>query len=152
MKAYWVILIVAGILGAQAVWGIAVYYSLPCWQDRGTFGDMFGGVNVLFSGLALAGVVVALFLQRQELKLQREELKLTRQELQKTARAQQGSQRALNKSGNGVDVDSAAERQDRSCKPLHYWDLIRQEKPQQANRTKGSLLGVFHSYIFPLSG
>jgi hypothetical protein len=51
------------------------------WNKRGTFGDMFGGVNALFSGLAFAGVIYAIFLQRKELFLQRRELEQTREEL-----------------------------------------------------------------------
>ena len=51
------------------------------WNDRGTFGDMFGAVNALFSGLAFAGVIIAILLQKQELKLQRLELEQTRDEL-----------------------------------------------------------------------
>jgi hypothetical protein len=50
-------------------------------NDRGTFGDMFGAINALFSGLAFAGVIYAILLQRIELRLQRNELSLTRQEL-----------------------------------------------------------------------
>jgi Putative phage abortive infection protein len=50
--------------------------------DRGTFGDMFGSVNALFSGLAFAGVIYAILLQREELGLQREELVKTRAEFQ----------------------------------------------------------------------
>jgi hypothetical protein len=49
--------------------------------DRGTFGDMFGAVNALFSGLAFAGLICTLVVQMQELKAQREELKETRGEL-----------------------------------------------------------------------
>lgn len=49
---------------------------------------MYGSVNALFSGLALAGVIVAVFLQSRELKLQREELELTRRELARSAAAQ----------------------------------------------------------------
>jgi Putative phage abortive infection protein len=48
--------------------------------DRGTFGDMFGAVNSLFSGLALAGIILTILLQRKELQLQRQELGDTRQE------------------------------------------------------------------------
>lgn len=47
---------------------------------RGTIGDMFGSINSLFSGLALAGIILTILLQRQELELQREELKNTREE------------------------------------------------------------------------
>jgi hypothetical protein len=50
---------------------------------------MFGVVNSLFSGLALAGVVYAILLQRRELALQREELSMTREELKRAADAQQ---------------------------------------------------------------
>ncbi len=42
---------------------------------------MFGAVNALFSGLAFAGVIFAIFLQRHEIKLQRKELELQRKEL-----------------------------------------------------------------------
>lgn len=50
-------------------------------DNRGTFGDKFGAVNALFSGLAFAGLIVTLLYQKEELKLQREELKETRNEL-----------------------------------------------------------------------
>lgn len=49
-------------------------------QTRGTFGDMFGAVNALFSGLAFAGIIITILLQRSELKLQRDELRETREE------------------------------------------------------------------------
>jgi hypothetical protein len=51
-------------------------------SDRGTFADMFGSVNALFSGLAFAGVIYAILLQREELGLQREELIKTRAEFE----------------------------------------------------------------------
>jgi len=41
------------------------------WAKRGQFGDLFGAVNALFSGLAFAGFIVALNMQRQELRDQR---------------------------------------------------------------------------------
>lgn len=67
---------------------------LLCWallvtfidkaDERGQFGDMFGVVNALFSGLAFGGIIVTILLQKEELKLQREELKLQRTEMQET--------------------------------------------------------------------
>lgn len=50
----------------------------PTLGDRGTFGDMFGAVNALFSGLAFAGIIFTVLLQREELRLQRGELAETR--------------------------------------------------------------------------
>ncbi len=41
---------------------------------RGLFGDQFGAVNSLFSGLAFAGIIVTILLQKRELRLQRQEL------------------------------------------------------------------------------
>lgn len=54
-------------------------YGAP--DSAGEFGDMFGGINALFSGLAFVGVIYAILLQRRELQLQREELGHTRAEL-----------------------------------------------------------------------
>lgn len=50
-------------------------------NERGPFGDKFGAINALFSGLAFAGVIYTILLQKKELSLQREELQLTRQEM-----------------------------------------------------------------------
>ncbi|ACT95675.1 putative phage abortive infection protein [Dyadobacter fermentans] len=49
-------------------------------KDQGIFGDKFGAVNALFSGLALAGIIYSLSMQKQELALQRQELTATRNE------------------------------------------------------------------------
>lgn len=48
--------------------------------DRGTFGDKFGFINSLFSGLALTGIIISIYFQQHELSLQREELSETRKE------------------------------------------------------------------------
>ena len=53
-------------------------------EERGQTGDQFGAINALFSGLAFAGLITTLLLQRQELELQRRELALTRQEYTET--------------------------------------------------------------------
>lgn len=53
-------------------------YSEP--GDRGTAGDQFGGVTALFSGLAFAGLIITLYIQRKELELQRKELRESNKE------------------------------------------------------------------------
>lgn len=50
-------------------------------QDPGKFGDMFGAVNALFSGLAFGLLIYTMLQQRAELRMQRLELKQTRDEL-----------------------------------------------------------------------
>lgn len=77
-----------------AVSGVLIHFFVNP-EKHGIFGDMFGAVNALFSGLALAGVVVAIVLQGKELQLQREELKLTREELRTSAEATVESANAL---------------------------------------------------------
>jgi len=77
--------------------GVLPMVYFDSWSIRGQFGDMFGAVNALFSGLAFGGVIVAILLQRRELELQREELSLTRKELAISAAAQRESAVALTK-------------------------------------------------------
>lgn len=60
---------------------VVVNWGPDVGPSGGVKGDAFGAVNALFSGLALAGVIVAILLQSEELKLQRKELKHTRKEL-----------------------------------------------------------------------
>lgn len=82
--------------GERKIWiqgGIAAFVIMCFWTaggwfmytqvqyvNRGPYGDMFGMINSLFSGLALGGIIFTILLQRKELGLQREELKATRQE------------------------------------------------------------------------
>lgn len=51
-------------------------------EERGTIGDMFGSINALYSGLAFAGIIFTILLQRKELSFQRQELKQTRKEFE----------------------------------------------------------------------
>ena len=50
---------------------------------RGLFGDSFGAVTALVSALAFAGMIVAYWLQHQELRLQRHELRDSRDEMRR---------------------------------------------------------------------
>ncbi len=51
-------------------------------KELGKVGDTFGLINTLFSGLAFAGIIITILLQRIELQEQRKELRLTREEFQ----------------------------------------------------------------------
>ena len=70
--------------GVIVFWIAAIFLipmQYPKIEESGQFGDMFGAVNALFAGLAFAGVIWAIILQKQELELQRQELKETRGEI-----------------------------------------------------------------------
>lgn len=64
-----------------AVGGLIVFLAYRDPNDRGTFGDMFGTINALFSGLAFAGIIYTIFLQRIELRYQRNEIAKSTAEL-----------------------------------------------------------------------
>jgi hypothetical protein len=73
----WLFLLLIAVIAIWVISGSLLYSA----KDRGTFGDMFGAVNALFSGLAFASLIYTVWMQRQELSLQRQELELTRVEL-----------------------------------------------------------------------
>lgn len=71
-------------LGVLGVWSLTFFLLFIPGSDRqGQFGDLFGAVNALFSGLAFAGLIITLILQRKELALQRDELKDNRTEMER---------------------------------------------------------------------
>ena len=64
------------------IWALTFFlFFIDDSEERGQIGDMFGVVNALFSGLAFAGLIITLILQKKELGLQRDELEQTREEL-----------------------------------------------------------------------
>lgn len=71
------------------------YYRFKDWAVRGQYGDSFGAINSLFSGLAFAGIIYTIILQQKELRLQRKELFYTRKELERSSKAQEDSEKAL---------------------------------------------------------
>lgn len=98
-------------LAVTVIWalsGLLVNYFLPGWNERSAFGDMFGAANALFSALAFAGLIIAIYLQTQELSLQRQELKDTRNELKRTAEAQEKSEKALGEQVIALHEQAAA--------------------------------------------
>lgn len=44
------------------------------YDDRGTFGDMFGFANAVFTGFSIVGLLYTILLQRKDINNQREEL------------------------------------------------------------------------------
>lgn len=99
-RKLWAWLVVGGI-AVVAVWLAVTYLFVPYVTvdapSSGATGDIFGGVNALFSGLAFGGLIVTLVLQRDELRAQRNELRLTRIELRGQAAALSAQERAVTK-------------------------------------------------------
>lgn len=55
-------------------------YNFNSLSERGQFGDSFGFMNTIFTGLAFSGVIVTILMQRHELIKQREDLERGRLE------------------------------------------------------------------------
>src|SRR3989344_970672 len=117
-----IILTVIAFILVFSAYFFVVRNLLPEWAESGQFGDMFGGLNALFSGLAFFGVIYTIFLQREELGLQRKELELTREELKRTAKAQEKSEKALSKQAASLKV--TAKLNGLSAILQHYNTLI----------------------------
>ena len=84
--------------GIIILWGMSIIVLCRFFPDigvRGQFGDSFGAVNALFAGLAFAGVIFAILLQKKELELQRDELGLQRKELEDTRAEIRGQKEQL---------------------------------------------------------
>ena len=82
------------------LWGISIIvlcWLFPIIGIRGQFGDSFGAINSLFAGLAFAGVIFAIILQKKELELQRQELKETRDEIRGQKEQLQAQDQTLKK-------------------------------------------------------
>ena len=59
----------------QILGALLIFYSFDSWTTRSSFGDMFGVLSSLFTGLAFAAVIYSLYLQRKDLKITQEELR-----------------------------------------------------------------------------
>ena len=88
-KLYWLLLALLGVFLIWAGWWLLLWFwpfgQLPDLSKQSNFGEMFGGIEALFSAFAFAGLIYTIILQRKELTLQRLELQLTREELKRQA-------------------------------------------------------------------
>lgn len=80
MKKKYIAIIALGIFLIWAGSAVAIYKWVG-HDDRGTFGDMFGAVNALFSGFAFAGLIYTISVQRQELQTQSKSIDMQTDEM-----------------------------------------------------------------------
>ena len=67
--------IFVGLSSLLILWGVWIFPDIvPHVEKRGQWGDSFGFVTALFTGLAFAILIRTLHVQQQELALQRQEL------------------------------------------------------------------------------
>ncbi len=67
-------------VAVTATWYFSIPFVIQLYgkpEDVSAAGDMFGGINALFSGLALAGVIFAVWLQTLDVKMNQVNLEKT---------------------------------------------------------------------------
>ena len=89
----WAAIAFVAILWAANWWWVST--RIASTTEQGQFGDMFGAVNALFSGLAFALLIYGTWMQRIELAMQRQELEETRAELKGQKQALQNQDATL---------------------------------------------------------
>jgi hypothetical protein len=80
VPAMFVLFVVIVIILQGVLWA-AIVQAYPKLSDRAEFGELFGGINTLFAGLAFAALVFTLVLQRRALSIQQTELEDQRREI-----------------------------------------------------------------------
>jgi hypothetical protein len=119
------------LLGYFALY-LALAYFLPFVHRglpaAGQFGDMFGVVNAFASGLAMVGVAIAVWLQREQVVMQAAELKEAMQQA-KQQTAALNAQLAAAQSQMQLEQKAYVERN----KPSVYLD--RREDPERRNHS-----------------
>ena len=102
-------LFVVLIVGVTTIWYFSIPFVIEMYGepiDVAAAGDMFGGINALFSGLALAGVIFAVWLQTLDVKTNQENL-------EKTMKANKLSLEVMALSSLVQEANSALERYER---------------------------------------
>lgn len=65
----------SAILFIAMIIGITIFFGYNAKNDvRGTFGDMFGMANAIFTGLSFVGLIITILLQSQEIRNTNEEV------------------------------------------------------------------------------
>lgn len=125
MQRIWPFIWVGLVVGAWLASPWVVKLMVGAGGEAGTFGDSFGALTSLFTGLAFVGLIITLRQQKEQITMQREDLKLQRDEM-KAARAELSGQK------------EQMELQNQSL------------KQQMFEQTFFSLLNVFNQYIADL--
>lgn len=73
------------------------------FDNTGEFGDSFGIITALFSGLAFVGMIWTIFLQKHEIALQRYELRQTREEFERSRKEYEKQTQLMDKQNSAID-------------------------------------------------
>lgn len=133
MKNWIAVIIFIIIIGLWFGSGYYIYYE---WDNdnRGSIGDMFGAINALFAGLAFAGIIYTIAIQRRELELQRKsiemqtnELKLQREETARSADQLEQQRNLLNYQLSVAHVNELLKLKNKKVEHIKYKAVLNNE-------------------------
>ena len=155
---WWVFAIVCVLV--LGIWWLNPFIVARCFPhgadkwSAAEFGDQFGVVNALFSGLAFAAVFFALLAQRDQLKMQQEELTLQREEFRESREAQQASADALRRR---LEQEENLERRRFTMSVVDRWYAVRKspksifDEPEEHKEVKHESRTAIMYYFFDLA-
>jgi uncharacterized membrane protein len=82
----WIAIGVTTVVMIQVIYGLVLWRTIPQAINRGVFGDAFGALNTLFTGLVVPGALIAIYIQmrdsRESRMEQEETLKATQRQVE----------------------------------------------------------------------
>lgn len=135
-RGLWILLGISFVL--VILYWFAMWLWYHDWKQGADFGNAFGAANALFSGLALAAVVFAIFLQHDELLL-------THKDLRHSVEAQERAEASLRKTMELEVVmklfetfrESRERNRDYSGPELSWsWDSFNSKYPTEREKRK----------------
>lgn len=80
----WLCYMIWAVLGVILIMALSFYIifnNIGTWDKRGQFGDLFGAVNALFSGLAFAGLIITIRQQHKNLEYQQQTINQSKKDI-----------------------------------------------------------------------
>ncbi len=122
------------------------YLHLRSPEQRGTFGDMFGGVNALFAGLAFAALIITLWMQWDQIQSQEQDSNVQKQYIQNALEALSASAEAQNSSMLALQAQIQELAKQRRLSILPAFTIVRfrntESGPWLKNIGNGTALNV----------
>src|SRR4051812_18698531 len=69
----WIVIGVTVVVAVQIAYGLVLWRAIPASVNRGVFGDAFGGLNTLFTGLVVPGALIAIYIQMRDARESRKD-------------------------------------------------------------------------------
>jgi len=93
-KSLYLVIVLIPVIIISAYTASMLFLTETNWKSNpGTFGDSFGIINALFTGLAFSGLIVTIMLQYEAIKIQQQDLQESRQQFARSADAQERTAR-----------------------------------------------------------